>query len=213
MGAIEGRIFNAATGSALRAARVAVEGTPLTTETDDFGAYRLAGVPVGEARLAVSYVGLETATAAVPVTAAAVAQRDFDLAVAGSATPRTGTTTAGSVVTLTTYNVVAGREMSAQAIAQNERKSAANIKQIVAFDEFGDRNAEGIGELMRFLPGVGIVDGGQTASSMALRGFPESNTVMQLDGADLASARGNSRTLPFPGWFPAARYSCRASSS
>ena len=193
-GAIEGRIFNAATGSALRAARVAVEGTQLTTETDDFGAYRLAGVPAGEARLAVSYVGLESATAVVPVTAAAVAQRDFDLTVAGSTLPRAGAIAASSVVTLATYNVVADREMSAQAIAQNERKSAANIKQIVAFDEFGDRNAEGIGELMRFLPGVGIVDGGQTASSMALRGFPESNTVMQLDGADLASARGNSRT-------------------
>ena len=165
-GAIEGRIFNAATGSALRAARVVLEGTQLTTETDDFGAYRLAGVPAGEARLAVSYVGLEPAIAVVPVTAAAVAQRDFDLAVAGAPA-------ASSVVTLATYNVVADREMSAQAIAQNERRSAANIKQIVAFDEFGDRNAEGIGELMRFLPGVGIVDGGQTASSMALRGFPE----------------------------------------
>ena len=77
-GAIEGRIFNAATGSALRAARVVVEGTQLTTETDDFGAYRLAGVPAGEARLAVSYVGLEPATAVVPVTAAAVAQRAGD---------------------------------------------------------------------------------------------------------------------------------------
>lgn len=84
--------------------------------------------------------------------------------------------------------------MSAQAIAQNERKSAANIRQIVAFEEFGDRGAENVGDLMRFLPGVGIVDGGQTASSIALRGFPDSNTALQLDGAELASGRGNSRT-------------------
>jgi hypothetical protein len=131
----------------------------------------------------------------VRVTAGGTAQRDFELLLPGpgSTSARPGASDDG-VVKLTTYSVVADREMSAQAIAQNERKSAANIRQIVAFDEFGDRNAEGIGELMRFLPGVGIIDGGQTATSMALRGFPDSNTVMQLDGADMASARGNSRT-------------------
>ncbi len=84
-------------------------------------------------------------------------------------------------------HVVADCEMTAHAIAQNERKSAANIKQIVAFEEFGDRKAECISKLMRLLPGVGIVDGGQTAGSTALRGLPESNTVMQLDDADRAS--------------------------
>jgi TonB-dependent receptor len=192
-GTIEGRVFNAATGSALRAARVVVEGTQLVTETDDFGAYRFAGVAAGDTRITVAYVGLETATAAVRVTAGGAAQRDFDLALPDSSAARPSAA-ADAVVKLVAYNVVADREMSAQAIAQNERKSAANIRQVVAFDEFGDRNAEGIGELMRFLPGVGIIDGGQTATSMALRGFPDSNTVMQLDGADMASARGNSRT-------------------
>lgn len=189
-GEIEGRVFNAATGAALHQARVTVTEAKREIVTDDFGAFRLAGVPVGEARLNVSYVGLESQSATVIVTAGATARRDFDLNVAGTGRVPPG----AEIVRLDAFTVVTDREMSAQAIAQNERKNAANIRQIVAFDEFGDRGAEDIGELMRFLPGVGVVDGGQTASTIALRGFPDSNTTLQIDGADLASARGNSRT-------------------
>lgn len=199
-GQLQGRVFNAATGSALVNARVATDDGRHATTTDEFGAYRLSGLPAGEARVRVTYVGFETQTATVVINSAAGAgstgapavQRDFDLKL-GSARA-TSSAAADAALRLDAFTVVADREMSAQAVAQNERKNAANIRQIVAFDEFGDRNAEDVGELMRFLPGVGIVDGGQTASSMALRGFPDSNTVMQLDGADLASARGNSRT-------------------
>ncbi|MCX6955069.1 MAG: TonB-dependent receptor plug domain-containing protein [Verrucomicrobia bacterium] len=179
-GFIEGRVFSTSTGSALRRARIAIDGTERETTTDDFGAYRLVA-PAGPARVTVSYLGLESQSVTVNVTAGASVSRDFDL-------------TAGGVVTLDSFTVVADREMSAQAIALNERRAAPNIKQVVAFDEYGDRGGEDIGEFMRFLPGVGIVDGGQTASSITLRGFPDNNSAMQLDGMDIASARGNSRT-------------------
>lgn len=188
-GVIEGRVFNAATGNALANARVTIEGMSREAVTDETGSYRLAGVPAGPARVSVAYVGMQTATAALNVPAGAAVQREFELMLVG-ATDKA----AGETVKLDAFTVVADREMSAQAIAQNERKSAANIRQIVAFDEFGDRGSEDIGELMRFLPGVGIVDGGQTASTIALRGFPDNNTALQLDGAEMASARGNSRT-------------------
>ena len=191
-GAVAGRVFNAATGTALINARVSVAGTTRTADTDESGSFRLAGVPAGPARVTVTYVGMEPATAAVNVPAGGLVQREFELALAGNA--RAAEHASGETVTLDAFTVVADREMSAQAVAQNERKSAANIRQIVAFDEFGDRGAEDIGELMRFLPGVGVVDGGQTASTIALRGFPDSNTALQLDGAEMASARGNSRT-------------------
>ena len=189
-GEIEGRVFNAATGAALHQARVTLTEVKREVVTDDFGTFRLAGVPAGEARVSVSYVGLESQSTIVTVAAGAITRRDFDLNVGGTGRASPG----AEIVRLDAFTVVTDREMSAQAIAQNERKNAANIRQIVAFDEFGDRGAEDIGELMRFLPGVGVVDGGQTASTIALRGFPDSNTALQIDGADLASARGNSRT-------------------
>ncbi len=188
-GSVEGRVFNAATGSTLRNARVSVEGSDRQVLTDDFGSYRLA-VPVGTARLQVTYVGFDAQSATITVPAGSAASRDFELTVTGTSRPSATEET----VKLNDFTVVADREMSAQAIALNERRAAPNIKQVVAYDEFGDRGNEDIGEFMRFLPGVGIVDGGQTASSLTLRGFPDNNSTMQMDGADIASARGNSRT-------------------
>ena len=46
-GGIEGRVFNAATGSYLEGARLTIEGTPLETFSDPDGTYRFANVPIG----------------------------------------------------------------------------------------------------------------------------------------------------------------------
>ena len=46
-GTIEGRVFNAATGSSLANARVVIEGTTREVLTDETGSYRLTGVPAG----------------------------------------------------------------------------------------------------------------------------------------------------------------------
>jgi hypothetical protein len=46
-GMIEGRVFNAATGTALANARVGIEGGERFVLTDDSGSYRLAAVPAG----------------------------------------------------------------------------------------------------------------------------------------------------------------------
>lgn len=189
-GDVQGRVFNASTGAALRNARVVVEGTNRETFTDDLGAYRLYGLPAGTARVMVSYVGLDSQTAAVDVAAGSSMQRDFDLAVVGSVRSEEP----GQPLRLETFTVIADNEMNAQAIALNERKTAVNISNVVAYDEFGDRGDEDIGEFLRFLPGVSIEDGGQVASTITLRGFPSQYTTIFLDGAPIAGARGNSRT-------------------
>jgi iron complex outermembrane receptor protein len=184
-GEVQGRVFNTTTGAALRNARVTVEGSSSEAFTDDAGTYRLYGVPAGTARVTVSYAGLESQTAPVEVTGGKAVQRDFDLAVTGSDT---------DTVKLQKFTVVADSEMSAQSMALNERKSAPNITNVVAYEEFGDRGDENIGEFLRFLPGVSIEDGGQIASTISLRGFPSNYTTILLDGAPIAGARGNSRT-------------------
>ena len=185
-GAIAGRVFNAANNSALRNAQVSVEGTSREALTDDGGSFLLEGLAAGEARLRVTHVGMAAQTATLTVPAGGKVERDFDLLLgkdAGSAAA------ADQTVKMDTFTVVAVQEMSAQAVALNERRSAPSIKQVVAFDEFGDRGGENIGEFLRFLPGVGIVDGGQLANTISLRGFPSDNTNIQLDGAEVANAR------------------------
>lgn len=186
-GVIEGRVFNAATGASLRNARVIVEETRAETITDDFGGYRLTGLNAGPVRVSVSYVGFDRQTATVSVVAGAAVQRDFELKAGG------GTAGEGETIVLQTFNVVADREMSVQAVALNERRNAASIKNVVSFDEYGDIGDENVGEFMRFLPGVAVNDSGLTASSITLRGFPSNNTGMQMDGVEIAS-RNNSRS-------------------
>ncbi|MBM3854233.1 MAG: carboxypeptidase-like regulatory domain-containing protein, partial [Verrucomicrobia bacterium] len=109
-GVIEGRVYNAATGTALVNARVTLEGTSRTVITDEAGAYRFAGVPAGDARLAVSYIGMAAQAATVNVPAGGTVQREFELVLVGA---RPGA--AADVVRLDAFRVIADREMSAQA--------------------------------------------------------------------------------------------------
>ncbi len=183
-GAIEGRVFNAATGDALPNARISIAGTGREVLTDENGAYRIAGLPAGAVEVKVSYIGFGGATATVQVPAGGVAQRDVELALAGSPAPM------GETVQLQEFTVVADREMSAQALAMNEQRHAANIKNVVAIDEYGDRGDENIGEFLRFLPGVALNDSGQVPNEVTLRGFPASTSGVTIDGADVPSARG-----------------------
>lgn len=85
-GAIEGRVFNAATGRALENARVTIEGTAREATTDESGSYRISGVPSGPARVSVAYVGMRTANVGLEVLPGASVQREFELFFAGAGT-------------------------------------------------------------------------------------------------------------------------------
>ena len=191
-GVIEGRVFNAASGNALVNARVTLEGTDRTVITDESGTYRLTGVPAGEARVGVAYLGMVSQTATVSVTSGGVVRREFELVL-----ERGGrNAAAGDAVKLDAFTVVVDREMSAQAVAMNEQRNAPNIKNVVAIDEFGDRGNENIGEFLLFLPGVSIATSGSEPTTVSLRGFPGNNSGLTLDGGEMATSfGGNSRSL------------------
>ena len=191
-GTVTGRVFNAATNTAVRNARVAIAGGEREIITDSDGAFVFSEVPAGDERVTVSFLGFETQTATLSLSPGGRAERDFDLYRQGPV--RADGSSEDSTVVLEKFTIVADQEISAQAVALNERLVAPNIKQVVAYDEYGDKGGENIGEFLRYLPGVGIEDGGQLASSVTLRGFPSANTNIQLDGADVAGARGNGRT-------------------
>ena len=185
-GAVDGRVFNAATGSALGNARVSLEGSDRMALTDDTGAFRLPGLPAGSARLGVSYLGFETQSFTVNIPAGGTVQREVELALAG-ARPASPT---DEIVKLQEFSVAADREMSAQAVAMNEQRAAPNLKNVVAIDEYGDRGDENIGEFLRFLPGVALNDSGAVPNEVTLRGFPAQTSGVTIDGGDVMGARG-----------------------
>jgi iron complex outermembrane receptor protein len=194
-GTIEGQVFNAANGNALANARVTLDGTAREAITDEAGLFRFSGVKVGSVIVRVVYLGMETQTATLNVTAGGTVAREFELRLDGSTRP-SAPGTAGEVVALSAFTVVADREMSAQAIAMNEQRLAPNIKNVVAIDEFGDRGAENIGEFLLFLPGVSIETSGSEPTTVSLRGFPGNNSGLTVDGAGMASSfAGNSRSI------------------
>lgn len=174
-GTIEGRVFEAHEGSALANARVILEGTGAEAVTDESGTFRFSGVRPGEARLAVSYLGLKGQTAAVQVKSDEAVRHEFQLR-----------RVAGDVVTLSAFNVLGEREASAQAMAVNDQRHAANVKNVVALDEYGDRKGS-IGQFLAFLPGVSLNFAGANPTEASLRGFPGGFTNFSVDGAQMSS--------------------------
>ena len=181
VGVVQGIVSNAVSGSPLGRAKVAVRGTAQETLTDDDGRFFIRGAPAREIELEVSYLGFVSQTSRVTVPPGGQVARDFQLSREGAG--RRGAD--DQPIMLDTFQVVAEQTMSGQAVAMNEQRHAANIKNVVSFDELGDRGQENIGDYVRFLPGVTIIDDGTNPGRIALGGFPAEMSSIQVDGVDV----------------------------
>lgn len=179
-GTIEGRVQNATSGRYLKNAEVTVAGTTLSTLTGEYGEFRLPAVPAGEVSLRVTYGGLDTATKTLTVTAGQVAQQDFTLG--------RGEEPGDKVVELDAFKVTAAREFNATAIATNEQRYAANIKNVVTVDAFGDVNEGNAAEMLKYLPGMAVNYIASNANTVSVRGFDPIFTGVYVDGSRVATA-------------------------
>ena len=86
-----------------------------------------------------------------------------------------------------------------EALATNEQRFAANIKNVVATDAFGDIAEGNVAEFMKFLPGVAIDYSDAMPLSIGLRGMDPSLTEVSADGGQMANATstGTSRKFDF----------------
>ncbi len=186
-GTIEGRVSHPATGEYLEKARVSVEGTGLETLTTAGGNYRLAPVPAGTVQIKVFFTGLTTQTSTVTVRGGETVQHDIALSALAL---RPGTAGDAAPVILSEFVVGASREMTGAAIAINEQRFAANIKNVVSADEFGHVAEGNVAEFLKFLPGVTIDYAGGNALEISLNGVPSANVPVTVDGFNLAAAEG-----------------------
>src|SRR5688572_26340652 len=184
-GNITGRVKNVATGQYLNNARVSVQGTTLLTFTDESGTYRLAGVPNGAAVVEVFYTGLDEQKASVVVSPNRTVEHDVDL----TNVARYGGT--GDVVKLGSYVVASSRETDVEAIAINEQRFAANIKNVISTETLGDPLGGSMGDFLRYLPGVSAAYGALETDGVLIRGFPSNMSIVSADGVQLASANAS----------------------
>lgn len=187
-GAIEGRVQNVATGAYLPNARVALKGTDRVALTDEFGRYRFGNVPSGTATLSVFYTGLDAQESAVDVGPGLTVQQDFELTSAA----RYGESTAaeGRAVVLDPFVVNADRELDAAALAINEQRFAAEVKNVVSTDAFGEIVASNVGDFLKFLPGVTVNYGSSEITEFQVRGFNSNLVPVTIDGATVANSGG-----------------------
>jgi len=67
---------------------------------------------------------------------------------------------------------------------------------VVAIDEFGDKGTETVMNFLQFVPGVAVADDAVAAGSISLRGFPDTQSVVQIDGSNFSSSRtANTRVV------------------
>lgn len=191
-GSISGRVLNVGNSKYVGNAVVSVEGTKLETLTDDYGEYRLNGVPAGDVKVKVVSGGLDSETAAVTVTAGASVSHDFEL----TSVARYGE---DKTVKLDTFVVAANREFEGNAIATNEQRYAKGLKVVMASDAFGDVTEGNVGEFLKFLPGVTVDYVAADVRTVSVRGFASNYTNMFLDGMPITSSNSGAagRTFEF----------------
>ncbi|MGH7944392.1 MAG: carboxypeptidase-like regulatory domain-containing protein, partial [Opitutaceae bacterium] len=187
-GAITGRILNEATGQYLRSAVVTVVGTNISTVAESGGAYTLSGVPAGEVRVAVSFIGLDPAEATVKVQPGQTVVHDFRMA-----------NQAEGIVKLDAFRVVTEREGNYKAI--QEQKAALNIKSVISSDTFGDVSEGNVGEFLKLMPGIMTDNVAADARTVSIGGLDPKYALIMMDGAPVASAGsssiGTGRTFEF----------------
>jgi iron complex outermembrane recepter protein len=174
---ISGRVQNLATGAYLEGAVVTLDGTAQTALTARDGSFYFPAVPPGEHQLTIAYTSLDPQTVTVSAGAGQTITREINLT--------------SNVYTLDRFTVPGEREGNALAITQ--QRNAANVKNVISADAFGNIADQNIGNLLMRLPGLAeeILEG--EVASVAVRGISADFNAVTLDGTRGAS--GNTGDL------------------
>ncbi len=179
-GRITGKVMEESSGLRLPGANVVIEGTSLGAATDVEGKYIIPRVPVGNYTLKVTYLGYEQTSRQVRVTPDAVQTEDFVLE---------QSVIKGEEV------VVWGARAKGQALALNQQKNAANIKNIVASDQMGRFPDASAPEAVQRIPGVSIQRDMGEGRYIQIRGGSPQMTSVTFNGERVPTPEGDERQI------------------
>jgi len=175
-GTVAGQVTSSDTRGPLGFAVVEVVGTGLQTSTERDGSFRLGNVPAGSQSVRITYTGLASSTQSVAVPAGGIVRIDVVL-------------DATEVLTMEALTVTGERSGIAAAIQQ--QRHAVNTVSVITMDQFGGVADGRIDDALKRIPGVGLNN-----TRFSIRGVPDTENSITIDGSRLASAsRAQSRTI------------------
>jgi TonB-dependent receptor len=170
-GSITGVAIDSSTAGVLASVSVSLPDQGVTVLTDRNGRYVLTNLAPGTYALEASYLGRSAIRLNVVVAAGTETKADLDF---GS-----------EVVRLTTFVVEGYREGWAKALQQ--KKTSANIGEIVSSDSLGNLPDRNVADALARLPGVALIADSGEGQFVTIRGLNPNLNNVTLNGATLAS--------------------------
>lgn len=178
-GSVTGVVVDGASGLTLGGVSVQLPQLNRVAVTNTEGRFLLLGVPAGSHQLEARYIGYGTVRQPVTVASGQVAALRFELRT--EAVELEGVTVTGQRV--------------GQAAALNQQLNAANITNVVASDQIGRFPDANIGDAMKRIPGIVVLQDQGEARFGVIRGTaPQLNSVT-LNGERIPSAEAEIRTV------------------
>ncbi|HEY6806379.1 MAG TPA: TonB-dependent receptor [Pyrinomonadaceae bacterium] len=179
-GNVSGTVTDSARSSNLAGALVRVEGQGIQAVTDASGKYLLQGVPAGTVKLSASYLGLQTFTEEITVTA-------------------NGTVNWNPVLALPaqefSVTVTADAE-EGQARALNDQKNSINLVNLVASDQIGSFPDPNAAEAVQRIPGIVVQRDQGEGRYVLIRGTEPRLSATTINGERIGTTENTSRQIP-----------------
>lgn len=177
-GVVAGQVKDSLNDIYLMGVLVSVDNGQAKTVTDRDGGYSLF-VTEGEHTVTFSYLGYETVTHEVTVSAGSTTALNVDF---------------GETAVQMAEVVVTGQAVG-QARALNQQKTAPNLKNVVASDAIGRFPDQNAAEALDRIPGVSIERDQGEGRFVIVRGIDPHLNAASVDGISLASAEAGTRAV------------------
>ena len=172
-GSISGSVTDKTTEAALPGANVILEGTSLGAASDMDGKYVIRSVPVGKYTLIVSYIGYNSDSVQVEVTADRTLEQNFSLL----------------AKTVESKEVVVTAQASGQRQAINQQLTSNTIINVVSAEKIHQLPDDNAATALSRLPGVSLMNGDQ----VVIRGVQAKLNQILINGIELPSTDMNNR--------------------
>ena len=173
-GAISGRVVDKTSEAALPGANVIIEGTSFGAATNLDGEFSIRSIPVGKYTLIVSYIGYNSDSVQVEVTADRTLEQNFSLL--------------GKSVE--SKEVVVTAQASGQRQAINQQLTSNTIINVVSAEKIHQLPDDNAATALSRLPGVSLMNGDQ----VVIRGVQAKLNQILLNGIELPSTDMNNRS-------------------